>query len=272
MTHHWDEFSKLLATPVRRRESLFRLGALAAGAVLSPLGIAVAAGRTDPCKAFCKCQNRKAQNQCLNACRACNQDPRRLAGSCGGYFCCGPGQFSCGSYCADLAHDPDNCGACGFQCAPPGINEYGACIDGECYYECADGAVYCGETCTYLESDPYNCGACGNVCGGSTPYCNQGVCSECAPYLTLCGGTCVYLLEDPDNCGACGNVCPTGTSCLGGICQDDNPAFCPEGYTLCNGVCTDTYNDPFNCGGCGIECPPDAACIASTCIFGGGGW
>jgi hypothetical protein len=47
--------------------------------------------------------------------------------------------------------------------------------------------------------------------------------NPCAAGLTLCSGVCVYLPEDPQNCGSCGNVCPTGTSCLGGFCQDNEP-------------------------------------------------
>ena len=48
MDHLFDEFSKSLAESVPRRESLRRLGAVFAGAVLSPLGMgtAWAAGTT----------------------------------------------------------------------------------------------------------------------------------------------------------------------------------------------------------------------------------
>ena len=50
MDHLFDEFSKSLAESVPRRESLRRLGAVFAGAVLSPLGMGTAwAGRSDPC-------------------------------------------------------------------------------------------------------------------------------------------------------------------------------------------------------------------------------
>src|SRR4051794_40573395 len=168
MTHEWDEISKLLAEPVPRRESLRRIGFALAGVVLSPLGLNTAfAGGKDPCKSFCKCSNKKQQRACLDACRACNGDTSRVCGVCGSY------------YCADLAGDPYNCGACGYVCAPPGPNEYTACIAGECLYECVDGAVRCDGTCTFLDRDPYNCGACGNVCGESTPFCIQGVCTDC---------------------------------------------------------------------------------------------
>ena len=59
MDHLFDEFSKSLAESLPRRESLRRLGAVFAGAVLSPLGLQTAwAAGTDPCVAFCKCRKK----------------------------------------------------------------------------------------------------------------------------------------------------------------------------------------------------------------------
>ena len=227
MSTHWDEFSKSLAQPVPRRESLRQLGAIFAAAALAPLGTAFGRGRSpkpqDPCAAFCKCSNKKAQNQCLSACKACNQDPSRLTGSCGNYACCSNGQYSCGGFCADLNNDPSNCGACGYVCAEPGPNEYGYCLDGNCEYACDVAAVYCNGTCTFLGSDPLNCGSCGNVCPSSAPYCEQGVCTNTAPCPIgemRCSGVCTDVISDNANCGGCGNVCPDGFACSGGACVD----------------------------------------------------
>src|SRR5262245_15314210 len=103
MTDHFDEFTKsLVKKSVPRRQTLRLLGAALAGAVLSPLGVGTAWAAGDPCRAFCKCRNKKQQSACLAACRACNADTSRLCGSCGG-----------GYACADLASDFYNCGACG---------------------------------------------------------------------------------------------------------------------------------------------------------------
>jgi hypothetical protein len=268
MTSHWDEFSKSLAQPLPRRESLRRLGLALAGAVLSPLGLQSASAghhpkqQTDLCKSFCKCRNRKQQDQCLKACNECGKDPSRLGGNCGNYFCCSAGLTSCVSYCADLANDPYNCGECGSACEEPGPYEWGACISGRCEYACAEGAVYCNGFCTFLGWDSGNCGACGNACPLSAPVCNQGVC-DC-PSGDVCDGECTDIRFDPDNCGACGNVCPASAPyCVSGACTDQP---CPPGLTWCQLACTDLLSDNYNCGACNNQCPGGTACEAGTCI------
>jgi hypothetical protein len=215
MTHQWDEFSKSLAKPLPRRESMRRLGAAFAGVVLGPFGAATAWARgPDPCRAFCMCRNKSQQNACLATCRACTGPTQSLCGSCGSYVC------------TDLASDFNNCGACGHVCPPPGLYESGACVNGSCVYQCVDGAVRCNGTCTSLNSDPNNCGACGNVCPDTAPYCNLGVCFDpgCAPGETYCdfgngSGYCADLMWDNFNCGACFYQCSGNEWCAGGYCQ-----------------------------------------------------
>ena len=223
MDHLFDEFSKSLAESVPRRESLRRLGAVFAGAVLSPLGLQAAwAAGTDPCVTFCKCRNKTQQAQCLKVCRACNHDTSRTCGSCGNYVCCAAGQSCCSGHCANLNNDVQNCGGCGRQCAAPPPNEVVTCVAGLCQYDCAPGAVDCSGTCTFLKTDPANCGACGNVCPDSAPTCDQGTCSDvvCPGGGTLCFGVCTNISFDPSNCGGCGIVCSGATpACIGGICQ-----------------------------------------------------
>src|SRR4051812_15662296 len=214
MTHPWDEYSKSLAEPVPRRESLRRLGVVLAGAVLGPLGTAWATptGKPrkgkDPCQTFCKCRDKRQQDACMAACRACGGDTRRLCGACGSY------------YCADFAGDVSNCGACGYVCAPPGPYESGACISGTCVYPCVEGAVVCDGTCAMLDHDPNNCGACGNVCPQSAKDCVQGVCMDlCGFGAAWCGSGCVNILSDNANCGSCGVECAADEICTFGVCQ-----------------------------------------------------
>jgi hypothetical protein len=231
MSHLFDEFSKVVGEPsLPRRETLRRLGLVISGTVLGSLGIDdVHAAhhpkppkQEDPCKAFCKCSHGRQQDQCQKACKACNKDTSRLAGTCGNYVCCGEGLTSCGTYCADVASgDTNNCGACGAVCPPAGANEYVGCVAGQCTYACYSGAVYCDDECKYLDSDPGNCGACGNACGESTPYCVYGACSECYYGQTNCGNGCTDILFDPGNCGGCGNACGTYQYCYYGYCYDN---------------------------------------------------
>jgi len=206
MSQQWDDFSKSLAEEsVPRRESLRRLGAVFAAAVLSPLGMdAALAGRNsrtskrqqDPCKAFCNACPTSLRKRCLADCQACNAAGGHVCGSCGffsccnsqqacyGPYCCPEGLASCGNYCADLNSDFDNCGDCGYMCDAPDAFEYGACINGRCEYTCVAEATRCNGTCTDLAWDPANCGECDNACGGSTPYCMWGTCTECPENLT----------------------------------------------------------------------------------------
>src|SRR5262245_31825500 len=222
MSHEWDEFAKLLAESVPRRESLRRLGFLCAGAVLTPLGLGTAwAGGTDPCRSFCNRCPYSRRSSCLAACRACNNQPSRLCGNC-----------SSGYFCTDFLHDVHNCGACFDDCwSGAGANEEAVCFNGECVYDCVEGAVDCNGTCLFLDSDPHNCGACGHVCPDTAPYCNQGACYKCVGGAVDCNGTCTDLGSDPHNCGACGNVCPnTAPYCNQGVCVDTG---CAPGLTYC---------------------------------------
>jgi hypothetical protein len=232
MSQLFDELSKSLADEsLPRRESVRRLGLAIAATILAPLGFGYArAGHhskppkppkppQDPCKAFCTCRQGRERNQCLDACKACNKDPGRLAGSCGYYVCCEDGQVSCGDYCTDVASDPYNCGACGNVCSATGANQYAICVEGNCDYACNYGTTDCDGTCVSLDWDTNNCGACGNVCGDSTPYCAYGTCAECWAGSAKCdGNVCTDLYFDSNNCGSCGNVCPPYTYCYYGSC------------------------------------------------------
>jgi hypothetical protein len=227
MTHPWDDFSKSLAESVPRRESLRRLGAVIASAVLSPLGLETASagpklrGAGDPCHTFCKCRSKKQQDQCLKVCHACQSDTSRVCGKCGNYVCCAAGQRCCSGHCTSLQNDVLNCGACGRNCGAPGAIEFVACVAGLCTYDCVPGTVDCNGTCTFLEFDPANCGACANVCPDSAPTCDQGTCTDvvCPGGGTLCFGLCTNISFDPSNCGGCGIVCAADQTCSGGICQ-----------------------------------------------------
>jgi hypothetical protein len=159
-----DEFSKLLAESVSRRQSLRRIGTFVAGAVLSPLVLGTAwAARPDRCTAFCRsCPTKKKRNQCVAACRACNGNTSRLCGSCGAYTCCPSGTACCNGTCTSVNSDPNNCGACGNVCP-------------ESTPICNQGACYGCSPSTDFNWDSSNCGGCGIVCPEQTA-CAWGVC------------------------------------------------------------------------------------------------
>jgi len=169
-----DEFSKLLAASVSRRESLRSIGAVLAGVVLSPLGLSTAwAARPDRCTAFCRsCPTKKKRNQCVAACRACNGNTSRLCGSCGYYSVCPTGTACCNGTCTPVLWDRNNCGACGNACT-------GSCIQGTCS-PCFGGQALCGGVCREIQLDPSHCGACFNQCGPGQN-CAGGLCQDAEP-------------------------------------------------------------------------------------------
>jgi len=177
-----DEFSKLLAESVSRRESLRRIGAVLAGTVLSSLGVGTAwAARPDRCGAFCRgCSSKAQRTQCLAACRACNGNTSRLCGSCGAYGCCPTSTACCNGTCTTVSSDPQNCGACGDVCASPtpqcNQGTCGGCVPGGCF----GGQACCDGWCTEIGGDPSNCGACGVACGPGQN-CTGGVCQDAEP-------------------------------------------------------------------------------------------
>lgn len=287
MNHPFDEFSKSLSEDsVPRRESLRRLGALIAGALLGPLALGLKTaeanpdnrtrrrrhkpkkwgrvGRLDACTRHCKqCRTSSQKDQCLVACRACDDNPRRLNGSCGNYVCCGAGQTYCRGRCVDLKTDPTHCGACGRTCSAGKQCINGRCRDSGGGNDCPAGEVRCGTTCVNLSSDSSNCGSCGNVCPSGSQ-CLNGTCSggnECPPGQTRCGTVCVNLTSDAANCGTCGNVCGGSTpQCIQGTCGD-----CPPSLTNCGGFCASLSDDAGNCGACGNVCPFGSGCLDGVC-------
>lgn len=96
MERRWDEFSKSLAVPLSRRESLRRLGAVFVGAVFGALGLGSARGAHE-------------QDLC------CGDEDCRYWEAC------------CSGVCIEIWFDSYNCGACGITCAPWEQCNFGNC-------------------------------------------------------------------------------------------------------------------------------------------------
>ncbi len=164
---------------------------------------------------------------------------------------------TCGSTCVDLAHDPDNCGACSHVC---GLGE--VCNGGLCSFACLGGSTACGSACVDLGHDPDNCGACGNACGADQ-VCADGQCGlVCLGGTQKCGGACADTDVDPANCGACGVACGVQEGCIGGTCT----TLCDGATILCAAECVDPASDPANCGACGVACSGGKVCSGGQCV------
>ncbi len=246
-----------------------------------------------PCPAGISCQ--------MGVCGG-NPDPNVDAGPAMG--CPATASTSCKGvmpYCADLATDVLNCGACGRGCPAGARCEAGVCSGaptGACgpsqpnLCQNADRSTYC----TDFARDGKNCGACGNQCPAGI-YCDVGRCSGTAPPnppAATCpiynpngcpggmmgGNYCSDLLRDNGNCGRCGNMCPAGTTCDGATCRDTNqagadagagatcPAVLPAQCKSATGetFCADFNTDTANCGGCFKACPYGNRCEKGLCI------
>lgn len=111
---------------------------------------------------------------------ASNCDPRgacAIAGCLGDYWDCdGDPLNGCE---VDLAHDPNNCGACGRVCVTD--NGEPACGDSRCTLShCDDNYGNCNDDysdgCeTFLQTSQQHCGKCDNPCSGT---CAEGVCVD----------------------------------------------------------------------------------------------
>ena len=110
----------------------------------------------------------------------------------------------------DTSSDPNNCGACGSVCAPPGA--FPECVDGECRLGACDVGFI------DLDGDPdngceYRClptGVDDSVCDLRDNDCDGTVDED------------VAIDTDPMNCGACGRACRFARGaalCVGGTCE-----------------------------------------------------
>jgi hypothetical protein len=137
----------------------------------------------------------------------------------------------CSGSCSDIDYlnDPENCGGCGFQCAPSAT-----CRSARCSVPCN---VACG-----AEPLP-ECGSCaaGKTCQATllgyvclTKSClglsDGAPCSSGGKHGMCCDQDCKWVDSDSDNCGDCGVHC-----CAGNHCSPGNNAT--AGGTSAVGVC-----------------------------------
>jgi hypothetical protein len=132
-------------------------------------------------------------------------------GSCvpGGQPTCPAPQKMCGvataPFCADVAYDRNNCGACGIVCPADKVCQNYQCVP--------------------------------------PPGGDAGTAPQCAAPMIACpdpnagGYRCTDLAYDSMNCGTCGYLCPAGTTCQGKQCfgsqgPDGGATAPPDGGTI----------------------------------------
>jgi hypothetical protein len=171
------------------------------------------------CQRFCDNNLHRICGDGAGVCQECCNENQcsTIGGDCvnGTCQCPGANESRCGMECINLSIEPNNCGACGVECAS------GTCVNGRC-----------------REPEP-----CGSTCPPQIP--------ECEPEPEFCPGdkectgpildgicTCPDDMVDCDGdgfCEACGRCGVTA-------CADDpetgEPGFCcPGGYCSCGGEC-----------------------------------
>jgi hypothetical protein len=207
------------------------------------------------------CANMGGRLQCGNSCAEATPD-------------------NCGTRCANLQTDAQNCGTCGHVCSLP--NAQARCVAGSCAVaSCNAGFDDCNSSaadgCEASLSRPQTCGSCTVSCTGTNALCaNMSGRFQCANSCAgatpdNCGARCANLQTDPQNCGTCGRVCSlpnAQAACLAGGCIVRS---CNAGFGNCNNVDSDGCevnvrgNDNNHCGSCNA-CMQDQACQAGVCV------
>lgn len=233
---------------------------------------------------------------CLAGVRVCNPQGTGY-GACNGQV--GP---NCGSVCADLLTDNQNCGACGNVC--PGIQ---VCLNSACATPppvCGDGIKSGTEACD--DGNLTNGDGCSSTCQVEPGFACAGNPSVCAP---ICGDGIRSGAEACDdgnlsNGDGCSSTCQVepGFSCVGSpsVCTSTSscmsPATCPGMDTECSmrtcsaGVCGVSYSMSGTvlasqtagdckkrvCGTMGVvttvrddaDLPPPQTCTIGLCVAG----
>jgi hypothetical protein len=179
---------------------------------------------------------------CGPSCTACPVPPAHGSASCVDGACqidCDGGFVECPGVCVDLNSDPDNCGACGRDCASTQICQGSNCVNNPCgtgYHYCSTGCVsnddvaHCGSSCTPCPAENGTATCDGVSCG-----------IVCSSGYHECGGLCVSNAS-VQSCGSSCTACP-------------DPA---NGSPTCDGVkcgvnCSNGYKP------CGLDCIPNAS-------------
>lgn len=159
------------------------------------------------------------------------------------------------SSCAQTIHTGRACEDDGNPCTRDECGAGGNCRHYDREGEACGGGICCGGAC--VPEDGNNCGGCGVRCGagescsGGSCRCGGAVCGGVSP--ACCGGSCSDLDSDYLNCGGCGapRCGDQFGDCISGSCVCGTDGRCPGGSVTC-----------CRCGpgGMGSYCAPLGTC------------
>ncbi|EJD44405.1 hypothetical protein AURDEDRAFT_166495 [Auricularia subglabra TFB-10046 SS5] len=141
-------------------------------------------GNCGTCGTTCDVVN--GEQCCSGSCADLNANPENC-GACGTTCNIAGGETCCDGTCSDFQQDDANCGTCGNTC-DAGVGATccgGSCVlpsffennndnCGACGFDCAPGLTCCGGSCVDISTDENNCSGCGLVCVG---ICFFGICN-----------------------------------------------------------------------------------------------
>ncbi|HEX4825255.1 MAG TPA: hypothetical protein VFV19_13195 [Candidatus Polarisedimenticolaceae bacterium] len=161
-----------------------------------------------------------------------------ISASCEGGYCCG-------TTCADVTSDANNCGACGQPCLTNAGTASNVCLGGACSATCNQG--FCdvdanqSDGCE-LPSIVTSCGACGFVCPGYGQPADNVTCDASLSCTFSCQGENYDVDVNPsDGCEALDS--PTGNHIQGNAVSQGSKS-CNDGDTFSFGgkIINDTRN------------------------------
>jgi hypothetical protein len=272
MAHYFDELVKAAGGDMPRRQALWRMGSILAGAAVGALTFT----------------GRAAADTLV----ACNQQCKRFPGLRDFLTCrtvcmtCPSASMMCGSSSANLV-------CCNTA------NAGGGCVSNSCNLVCNNGFQNCNNNpadgCeTNVNTDVNNCGTCNHMCAipNGTAGCSNGACFiiACNAGFADCnnnpGDGCeTNLNTSVANCGMCTHSClalpnVANAGCTNGACFI---IACNAGFADCNnnsgdGCETDLNTSVANCGMCGHNCNSlpnvasagctNGACVVTGCLAG----
>lgn len=164
-------------------------------------------------------------------------------------------------YCATIATDNANCGACGLVCTAGTLCSGGQCID-----VCAPNWARCNDHCVDPLTDRFFCDAT-NDCMGEHAGTACALGQAC--FAGVCKNLCAPGLQDNDGDNVCSFDCAhVNLGCVMGSCGDDTGTticVCTGGYTgeLCDSCASGTQDNDYD----GV-CTPTCETAALSCPLG----